>query len=277
MDPAKSRRGGRAAVLRENRLARTAALVASVAGLAAALAACGVVSGATGDGLRCAGVGTGCLGQADKTRTALGRHRAGVSAVAAFRAGVDARVGLVNASGGLYGRTLAYDWRDDQADQTLNLSKARELIDDDRVFGLIEAPGGAEGSIPWLSANNVPVTGLGSDPNWVGRNNMFSYYYLGEGTSTAWGDMVAQAGGTRAAVIVYGTSKSNGDFNRQFEAGLLQAGVQIVKEFQIADSITNFEAIADQLKKYRVDTIAERCCRRPPRTFFRPPAPAASI
>ncbi|WP_239381801.1 ABC transporter substrate-binding protein, partial [Frankia sp. CIT1] len=50
----------------------------------------------------------------------------------AFRAGVDARLGTVNAAGGVNGRTLSYSWRDDASDPATNLASARSLINDDR-------------------------------------------------------------------------------------------------------------------------------------------------
>nr|MDT0664616.1 ABC transporter substrate-binding protein [Micromonospora sp. DSM 115978] len=51
----------------------------------------------------------------------------------AVRAGVDARIGLANAAGGIHGRHVSYEWRDDTAVPGINLQAARTLVEQEDV------------------------------------------------------------------------------------------------------------------------------------------------
>ncbi|WP_236705383.1 ABC transporter substrate-binding protein, partial [Frankia sp. ACN1ag] len=61
----------------------------------------------------------------------------GSAVFAAARAGVDARLGLANAEGGVNGRRITYEWRDDEANPDTNGRVARDLVENTGVFGLI--------------------------------------------------------------------------------------------------------------------------------------------
>ncbi|MBL7495650.1 ABC transporter substrate-binding protein [Frankia nepalensis] len=240
----------------QKRLVRGAALAASASTLAMGLSACGQAGSGTAGGVSCDASAPGVTDKEIKLGLTWSDTGEGAASLAAFRGGVDARLGLANEKeGGIFGRRITYAWRDDQADRQVNARVARELVEDEGVFGMMMAPGGSGGSIEWLAEQNIPVTGMGSDPGWENRGNMFSFYYLGEGSNTAWGKLVRELGGTRAAVIAISGSQSNSDFNRQLAASLLESGVEIVKTYNIAEAITNYEAIADQIKANDIDTL----------------------
>jgi branched-chain amino acid transport system substrate-binding protein len=153
------------------------------------------------------------------------------------------------------GRKVTYVWRDDQASPSINSTAARALVDGEKVFGIIEMPSASAGSVNQLASENIPVTGLASDPTWVGHPNMFSWFYLGQGSSTVWGDFFRQAGASRAAMIAISANKSNTDFSSQFEVSLLSRGVQIVRTFQVAEATTDYRTVAQQMKAANVDSI----------------------
>ncbi|MBL7496516.1 ABC transporter substrate-binding protein [Frankia sp. CNm7] len=240
----------------QKRLVRGAALAASASTLAVGLAACGQAGSGTAGGVSCDASVPGVTNENVKLGLTWSDTGDGAASLAAFRGGIDARLELANANGEVFGREITYAWRDDQADQELNARVTRELVEDEGVFGMMTAPGGAGGSIEWLAEQGIPVTGMGSDPLWQNRGNMFSFYYLGEGSNTAWGKLVRERGGTRAAVLTISGSKSNSDFSRQLAASLLESGIEIVKTYQVAEAVTNFEAIAQQIKANDIDTLA---------------------
>ncbi|ADP78530.1 ABC transporter substrate-binding protein [Pseudofrankia inefficax] len=233
---------------------RVAALALSVSSLAVALTACGQGDGTASGSVSCSTSAPGVTKTEIKAGLLWGDSGSGASSMRAFRAGVDARLDLENDRGGVNGRKITYAWRDDASDQNINLLGARQLVDEEKVFGIIEAPGATTGSVAWLGQRNVPVTGLASDPGWVGLANMFSFYYLGNGSSTVYGDVIRAQGGTRAALITTG-SKSELDFSRQYSASLAAAHVQIVKEFPVSES-TGYQNMAQQLKQNNIDTLA---------------------
>ncbi|ADP83376.1 ABC transporter substrate-binding protein [Pseudofrankia inefficax] len=237
-----------------SRLVRAGALAVIATSLAAGLAGCGS-SGSATSAASCSTQVPGITSTTVNAGLLWSDSGDGASSMPDFRSGVDARFGLANESGGVFGRTVSYAWRDDQSSQDLNLLGAQDLVGRGHVFGIIEAPGASNGSITWLNQQNIPVTGLASDPGWVGRNNMFSFYYLSDGSSTVWGDVINAAGASRAAVLEVSGNKSNSDFSRQYEASLLESGVKIVREFQIAEAVTNYQAVAKQLKQDDIDAL----------------------
>ncbi|MBX6387401.1 MAG: ABC transporter substrate-binding protein [Frankia sp.] len=175
----------------------------------------------------------------------------------AFRAGADARIQVINANGGINGRRVTYDWRDDGGDQSLNLSAATDLVEEVGVLGILQAPGTGPGSAAYLDEKRVPVTGFGSDPDWSRHDNMFSWLYLGEDAATTWGDFIRSRGGTRAAVFNVELNASGVTFNAQYLAGLRAAGVEIVQgNWGITPQLTNLAPMIERMRAERVDTIA---------------------
>src|SRR5579862_5403048 len=90
--------------------------------------------------------------------------------------GAQARIDEQNAAGGVNGRQLSLDVGDDGGDTTHNLATARQLVEQDNVFGLIEFPPSSAGSGQYLQSKGIPVTGweTSGDP-WATRSNFFAY------------------------------------------------------------------------------------------------------
>ncbi|MDT3444093.1 ABC transporter substrate-binding protein [Pseudofrankia sp. BMG5.37] len=238
------------------RLVRTAALAVSASGLAASLVACGDQSAAEGAGGSCSTTTPGITPTEVKAGMVWSDTGPAAETMRSFRAGVDARLHVANEEdGGVYGRKITYAWRDDQADQQLNLSAVQELLDQEKIFGLIYSPGAGTQSAKLLQERNIPVTGLGSDPVWLGMNNMFSWVYLGDGSSTTWGKFVHDQGGTRAGVFAIDTNATNGDFTQQIVASLKANDVKVVKMFYTGE-ITSWQTVAQQIKANNIDALA---------------------
>ncbi|MGF7237434.1 MAG: ABC transporter substrate-binding protein [Frankia sp.] len=83
----------------------------------------------------------------------------------AYRAGVDARLGVANASGGVNGRKISYHWADDGSLNASNLAAAQELVHRN-VFSIEEISTASAGGAAWLHAQQVPVVGTAVDPVW---------------------------------------------------------------------------------------------------------------
>ncbi len=91
-------------------------------------------------------------------------------------AGIRARLAAENAKGGVGGRELVAVEGDDGGDNTVNLAAARQLVDDEGVFGVIEASPSSKGpSAGFLNREGVPVTGWPINFVWGKYDNMFGY------------------------------------------------------------------------------------------------------
>ncbi|MCK9931330.1 ABC transporter substrate-binding protein [Frankia sp. Mgl5] len=175
----------------------------------------------------------------------------------AFRAGIEARLGEVNIAGGVNGRKIVYTWRDDASDPQVNLTAARELIQKEEVFGIMEGLGAVSGSAQYLADLDVPVIGLGAEPVWAAHENMFTWhnYTLAAGSSTVWGDFIRGTGGTRAAVVDVALNDAVQDYHRQLVDSLWAAGVSVDINFEVTAETTGFGALARQMKAANIDTI----------------------
>ncbi|EFC85748.1 ABC transporter substrate-binding protein [Parafrankia sp. EUN1f] len=174
----------------------------------------------------------------------------------AFHAGVEARISRANdEDGGVYGRRVTYVWRDDQSDQSLNRIAADDLLAHEQVFGIIEAPLASGGSSDLLNRKNVPVTGMGTDITWLDKNNIFSWFYNGPGTSVTWGRYLESEGASRAALISVPGDVAGEHLNTQIAASLQASGVQVVKTFEVAPATTSYSDLAARMKELDVDAL----------------------
>lgn len=80
-----------------------------------------------------------------------------------LKAGIDAKVGAVNAKGGLLGRQLKVEYLDDKSDPGQTLQNYKRFWEQDKVFAIynvnIMGP-----PLEYVQANNIPVTLLGGPP-----------------------------------------------------------------------------------------------------------------
>jgi ABC-type branched-subunit amino acid transport system substrate-binding protein len=94
-----------------------------------------------------------------------------------YGAGVRARLAYENdANGGVNGRKLVYSEADDKGDLTANFAAARQLVDSEGVFMVIEATPASKGpSAKYLNQKGVPVTGWPINYVWGVYKNMFGH------------------------------------------------------------------------------------------------------
>lgn len=176
----------------------------------------------------------------------------------AFRAGVDARLGVLNAAGGVNGRKIVYSWADDASSPEQNSTVTRQLIEREQVFGLIESSVVASGGADYLDKNGIPVIGQAIDDSWGKHQNMFSASYVvasGPSVST-FGEFVRSQGGTRAVLMESLSSESAQRYRQQVTDSLQSAGVTIGLQVDVATEVTDPAAVVERMKAAHIDTIA---------------------
>ena len=82
-----------------------------------------------------------------------------------------ARFDVENAKGGVNGYKLQTVAADDQNSETGNLAAARQLVESDNAFGIVEITVFPGGSGAYLKSKNVPVTGWGTASDPFGTDN----------------------------------------------------------------------------------------------------------
>ncbi len=151
-------------------------------------------------------------------------------ALGSARSGVDARIAEANAAGGVHGRRLALDWRDDVGDPASNAQVSRDLVAHSGVFGLLEATTAASGGAQYLAGEQVPVVGLPAENVWTEKPNMFAPVYLtsaGPSVDT-FGRYVAAQGGTKAVIIGNDLDAAATGISAKLKESLAAAGVQLI-------------------------------------------------
>jgi branched-chain amino acid transport system substrate-binding protein len=145
----------------------TAAASATTAGAAAATTVAGSPATCSGPGVSNGTIKVGVI------QTASGDPQVAADFKWAQQI-VQARFDIENAKGGVDGYKLQTVAADDQNSATGNLAAARQLVEQDNVFGIVEITVFPNGSGAYLKGKNVPVTGWGtaSDPFGI-DNNVF--------------------------------------------------------------------------------------------------------
>jgi branched-chain amino acid transport system substrate-binding protein len=95
---------------------------------------------------------------------------------ASIFAGFQARIDELNAAGGIDGRKVVIvSANDGGLDPTQNLTAAKELVEQQHVFAVMEATDIDEGSGAYLNQAGVPVVGYNVSNTWGMYPNMFGY------------------------------------------------------------------------------------------------------
>ncbi|CUU60232.1 ABC-type branched-chain amino acid transport system, substrate-binding protein [Parafrankia irregularis] len=147
----------------------------------------------------------------------------GSDALSSTRAGVDARLGLANEQGGIHGRRITYDWRDDATSLTQNVQVVTSLVHDESVFGLLTASVTMGDSMAALSADGVPVVGLAAESSWSNYLNMFSFVYADSPEVVA--QYVHTSGAVRAGIVITGDAPSTLQLAARYTSALAAVGI----------------------------------------------------
>ncbi|ADP79369.1 ABC transporter substrate-binding protein [Pseudofrankia inefficax] len=234
------------------------ALAAVIVGLPAALAGCATgTSGAGGHGNNtCQAPGI----TSNKITIGLIYPDSGGAVAEAFRAtrsGVDARVALQNASGGVDGRQIVITWRDDQSSAAAFAVAAHDLVDRQHVFGLIAVSVVMPPSAGWLEKAGIPVTGIATSADWSEHGNLFHFGSLFNkgGAIDVFGKYVRTQNGSRALVVFDPSSAASQDLATQLTMSLQSQGIQVVGEYPYTDNISSPDKVVDRLRVTGADTL----------------------
>ncbi|OHV40390.1 amino acid-binding protein [Parafrankia soli] len=227
--------------------------VVAVTAVAVAVAVTGCsAEGKGGDGSAGACDGPGVTADRVKIGFIYSDSGPGSSVLSFARAGVDARIGLANDTGGVNGRRLVYDWRDDGSSPSENAHVTEELVQDKSVFGLISATAAAGGSLDSLSAHGIPITGL-ANPAWVKYSNLFAYMYDVSPAVTA--RYIQAGGGTKAAFVMTGSPDFTVQAIERFKAAFAAVGVSTTETISYASGVDSPIQVARQIVNSGADSI----------------------
>lgn len=172
------------------------------------------------------------------------------------RAGIDARIGLANAQGGVNGRTISFKWENDDSTDEGAAASARRLIRTDQVFGLLGGSANLGGAADFLASQNVPVVGQATDGSWRLHPNMVTVSNQVEGQPVStFGDLVNSHGGHRAAVLSVALIGASNVISDVLRAGLTDGGVPVAEQVKIPLSGARYSETAARLKSEDVDTL----------------------
>jgi ABC-type branched-subunit amino acid transport system substrate-binding protein len=173
------------------------------------------------------------------------------------RGGIEARLGIVNAAGGIHGRKLTYTWKDDASDTSTNLNAAHDLVDGEKVFGVVEMTTAATGGADFLRDQGVPVTGLSAEAAWTNHKNMFSAQSVvssGDGINT-WGLYVKAQGGTKALILENQISNATTEISRAIGVSLRSVGIDTPETVDYSPGFSNPQQVVDRFRDVGADTI----------------------
>lgn len=177
----------------------------------------------------------------------------GSEALSSARSGVDARIGLANASGGVNGRKISYDWRDDGSSSSVNMAVAEEFVRSASVFGLLAVTTALDPSMGVLEGAGVPVVGLAASPGWAGHRNMFSYAYGASHVTI--GRYIRSLGGAKVAVVATGAADSVSETVANSIAEIRSAGIDVVGSISYASAAENPAQVAHRIANLGADSI----------------------
>jgi branched-chain amino acid transport system substrate-binding protein len=174
-----------------------------------------------------------------------------------FRAGVDGRLGVANAAGGINGRQIAYTWSDDQSDSGTNAARARDLVETDDVFGIMESTTVATGSADYLRSHDIPVTGTSPEPVWGSHYNMFNYsnYIADSSAVSTWGDFAEAQGGHVAVLLDTSFSSTSMSVAHELNQSLAAAGVRVADTIDVGLGAIDVAATTAVLRRTGADTL----------------------
>jgi branched-chain amino acid transport system substrate-binding protein len=150
--------------------------------------------------------------------------------------GIKARIDKANQESELGKRKITLVERDDTGDQTRNTEVARDLVEQEKVFGIIEVTSVSGGSAPYLNEQKIPVTGWHVGvPAWATYPNMFAFR---QGTAddpeneytTRNAELLDDQGATKLA-LMGGGNQSSALFIDRVKRSVEQAGkIDVVYE-----------------------------------------------
>ena len=176
--------------------------------------------------------------------------------------GVRARVAKANEEGELGDRQINLVTVDDAGDTSRNVTAAQQLVEQDKVFGIISETPAGDASGAYLNDQKVPVVGwqlglpvYGTYTNYFGMQNANTEDIKTNFTSRN-ADVVKALGGTKLALV--GNSVANGViFTEQvkYAADHTKGMKTVYLNHDIPPGTTEMGSIAEELKQSGADSL----------------------
>ena len=183
------------------------------------------------------------------------------SSFASVEQGVKARIGLENSKGGVNGHQLQYVVADDTSTGPGAVAAAQKLIQQDKVYGIMENSSFFSAAAATTTKAGVPVTGVSFDagPEWFDKSatNIFDAYGYGNYTlsSTTYPEFFKMKGATKVAAIGYGQSPSSAMNTEAVAAGAKHEGLQGFYDNSLAFGSTDVGPLVQKIKSQGADAI----------------------
>ncbi|SQE00356.1 MULTISPECIES: ABC transporter substrate-binding protein [unclassified Parafrankia] len=166
----------------------------------------------------------------------------GSEALSSARLGVDARIGLANEAGGVNGRRVTYDWRDDGASPATNVRVTQDLSSS--TFGLVGVTSSIGGSLDSLEKEGVPYVGL-TQPSYAKYPNVFAHLY--DAAPETIGRYFQANGGTKVAMVSTGGSAFTEEVAGRYRSAFEAVGLQVAPLIPFAASVDSPARVAQQI------------------------------
>ncbi|HXY42784.1 MAG TPA: ABC transporter substrate-binding protein [Acidimicrobiales bacterium] len=127
--------------------------------------------------------------------------------------GAQAYLDMINASGGINGRTIDFAYKlDDESDPSIDVLQARALVQSDHVFAVVAVGTPSFNGAAYLAANSVPTFGYNVNPQWSDGPSLFGYDgsfidFERPGPEPAY--LAEQLHSKRVGIIAYNLSQSS--------------------------------------------------------------------
>jgi ABC-type branched-subunit amino acid transport system substrate-binding protein len=173
------------------------------------------------------------------------------------RAGVEARIGLANASGGVNGRKIVLNAQDDGSNAQTFANVARDLVSRQNAFGLIAETLNISAAAGELDRAGIPVTGLPAEPVWTQHQNMFtlSAFSPSTGSVTTFGMYARRLGATRAVLVTDTSSQSTNELAQMLADSLRSQNVEVADTIPLTPDVTSPAAIAQRIRASGADAL----------------------
>jgi branched-chain amino acid transport system substrate-binding protein len=176
--------------------------------------------------------------------------------------GVKARLALENANGGVNGRKLDYVMADDQSTGPGAVAGARKLIQQDKVYGILENSAFFSAAAATTTQAGIPVTGVSFDagPEWFDpkSTNIFDAYGYGNFTvaMTTYGQYFKSIGAKKVGAIGYGSSPSSAMAAKEAVASAEAVGLKAgYLDNSLAFGSTDVGPIVQKIKASGTDAL----------------------
>jgi branched-chain amino acid transport system substrate-binding protein len=176
--------------------------------------------------------------------------------------GIRGRVDRANNTGELGSRKIQLVVKDDQGIQAPNLTAAQQLVEQEKVFAVIEVSGAADGSAKYLNQQKIPVAGwhLG-EKEWGIYPNMFSWRNTqpadpSKQFTSRNADVMKALGAKKVAVIGANIASSAIFINQIAQAVQSTKGLKLVyKTTDVTPEQQDFTGVAAQIKNNGADGV----------------------